>query len=29
MVKTKSEMFNFANIDMISTLNLNWKQYEN
>ena len=29
MVKTKSEMFIFANIDMISTLNLNWKQYEN
>ena len=29
MVKTKSEMFISANIDMISTLNLNWKQYEN
>jgi hypothetical protein len=29
MVKTKSEMFIYANIDMISTLNLNWKQYEN
>lgn len=28
MVKTKSEMFIYANIDMISTLNLNWKQYE-
>ena len=29
MVKTKSEMFISASIDMISTLNLNWKQYEN
>ena len=29
MVKTKSEMFICADIDMISTLNLNWKQYEN
>ena len=29
MVKTKSEMFISVNIDMISTLNLNWKQYEN
>jgi len=29
MVKTKSEMYISAIIDMISTLNLNWKQYEN
>ncbi len=29
MVKTKSELFISAIIDMISTLNLNWKQYEN
>ena len=29
MVKTKSEMFISAIIDMINTLNLNWEQYEN